>query len=160
MRQIRRITSVVRHAGRRILGRNCPFRVVLDRSEDSIAANLGWLVEQTNRLFGFEDSAKALASIGHAIRAARVARDITAADLAARARVSRSTITRVERGDPGVAMGSWVMVLEQLGLLYAFRDALNPERDAQGEFVRAARARQRARPGGKTVKIAESDYDF
>jgi len=120
----------------------------------------GGFMEQTNRLFGFEDSTKALASIGRSIRAARIARDITAADLAARARVSRSTITRIERGDPGVAMGSWVMVLEQLGLLHAFRDALDPERDAKGEFVRSTRARQRARLGGKAAKIAASDYDF
>ena len=57
-------------------------------------------------------------------------------------------------------MGSWVMVLEQLGLLHVFRDALDPERDAKGEFVRSTRTRQRARLGGKAAKIAASDYDF
>lgn len=51
-------------------------------------------------------SLDALALLGQLVREARIARRLTAADLAARAGVSRSLLQRIERGDPGCAIGA------------------------------------------------------
>ncbi len=48
----------------------------------------------------------ALALLGVSIRAARLRRRWTVEELAERVGVSKPTITKVERGDPGVAIGT------------------------------------------------------
>lgn len=61
-------------------------------------------------------------SLGRAVRLARVARGMPQADLADRARVSRSTLQRIERGEVGVALAAWLNVMEALGLLSWIKD--------------------------------------
>ena len=48
----------------------------------------------------------ALELLGQLVREARVAKAMTAADLAARAGISRALLARIERGDPGCSIGA------------------------------------------------------
>jgi transcriptional regulator with XRE-family HTH domain len=63
--------------------------------------------------FIVEDS---LVDLGERISLARRARRITQPDLAAKAGISLSTLTAVEKGTPTVQIGSVLMVLWALGL--------------------------------------------
>lgn len=54
--------------------------------------------------------------LGHGINVARRRRRLTAASMAERLGVGRQTYQRIERGDPTVAMGTYVMAFFVLGL--------------------------------------------
>ncbi len=82
---------------------------------------------------------------GASLRAARVARRRTLDDAAQRARVSRRTLHRIESGDVAVAFGSWLAVMESLGLLQLAAPLANRASDAVGEALRAERAPKRPR---------------
>jgi transcriptional regulator with XRE-family HTH domain len=60
--------------------------------------------------------ARALAELGENIRLARLRRKLTASLIAERAGMTRPTLRAVERGDPGVTLGSYANVLHCLGL--------------------------------------------
>lgn len=64
---------------------------------------------------------------GAAIRTQRLLLRITAAQLAARIGVSIPTVARMEKGDPGVGVGSYLGALYALGLNLVAAPALNPE---------------------------------
>lgn len=51
-------------------------------------------------------SLSALKLLGQLVREARVDQALTAADLAARAGISRALLSRIERGDPGCSIGA------------------------------------------------------
>ena len=51
-------------------------------------------------------SLNALELLGRLVREARVAKAFTAAELAARAGISRALLARIERGDPGCSIGA------------------------------------------------------
>ncbi|MFZ5957758.1 helix-turn-helix domain-containing protein [Pseudomonas knackmussii] len=57
-----------------------------------------------------------LLGFGERIRLARLRRDLSMVTVAEEAGLSRETLNKVERGDPGVALGSYARVLEVLGL--------------------------------------------
>lgn len=61
--------------------------------------------------------ARALRKFGRDLRDARLRRRIPAVILAERASISRTTLHKIENGDPGVALGNYAMVLLPLGLL-------------------------------------------
>jgi len=65
-------------------------------------------------------------AFGRKLRAARQARGFTQPDLAARARISLSTLVRMEAGDSGTAVGMWINAFEVLGLLGLFTDSNDP----------------------------------
>lgn len=57
-----------------------------------------------------------LNNVGENIRLARLRRDLPAARVAERAGISRTTLYKVETGDPGVAIGIYLKVLFVLNL--------------------------------------------
>ncbi|MFV3411159.1 helix-turn-helix domain-containing protein [Pseudomonas sp. NY15436] len=57
-----------------------------------------------------------LLGFGERIRLARLRRDLSMVVVADNAGISRETLNKIERGDPGVALGSYARVLEVLGL--------------------------------------------
>jgi transcriptional regulator with XRE-family HTH domain len=57
-----------------------------------------------------------LASLGERLRQARLRRAYAAETIAQRAGVTRKTLSRVEQGDPAVALGVYARVLQALGL--------------------------------------------
>ena len=59
---------------------------------------------------------KGLRKLGRDIRKARLRRRITMVLLSERASISRTTLTKIEGGDPSVSMGSYASVLFVLGL--------------------------------------------
>ncbi len=64
----------------------------------------------------FPQEQRLLAGLGERLRLARRRRKLSNAVVAQRAGISRSTLYKVETGDPGVTMGSCLRVLAVLGL--------------------------------------------
>jgi transcriptional regulator with XRE-family HTH domain len=60
--------------------------------------------------------AKLLTELGERLRAARLRRRYPASLVAERADISRQTLTKVERGDPSVTLGTYMRVLVVVGL--------------------------------------------
>lgn len=63
-----------------------------------------------------------LRTLGAKIREARLRRHLPQKLVAERASVSRVTLTRIERGDPGVSAGAYAMALQALGILDGWAD--------------------------------------
>jgi transcriptional regulator with XRE-family HTH domain len=61
-------------------------------------------------------AAKQIATLGQRLRLARLRRKITSVLLAERMGVSRDTLHRLEKGDPTIAIGTYVRALRVLGL--------------------------------------------
>lgn len=75
---------------------------------------------------------RALGKLGADISAARRRRRLPLEVLAERALTTRQTISRIEKGDPGVAMGTWATVLFALGLGQRIGDLAAPAIDELG----------------------------
>ena len=65
---------------------------------------------------------RALKKLGKDIREARILRQITIAMMAERANVTAVTISKVEKGDPSVSLGSFATVVFILGMIDKLRD--------------------------------------
>lgn len=86
---------------------------------------------------------QALQDLGAAIRQARLRRALTIEDLAQRCDVGPQTISRLEKGDPGVAIGTVAAALCVMGLSQELGAVAR--RDPDGEALDRVRGRQRAR---------------
>jgi DNA-binding XRE family transcriptional regulator len=75
---------------------------------------------------------RAVRKLGHDIRDARRRRRIPAAILAERASISRTTLHKVEQGDPGVSLGTYATVLFVLGMIDQLAGLADPKLDAVG----------------------------
>lgn len=75
---------------------------------------------------------RALRKLGHDIRDARRRRRIPVAILAERASVSRTTLNKVEKGEPGVSQGIYATVLFVLGMIDRLADIADHRHDAVG----------------------------
>lgn len=58
-----------------------------------------------------------LSLLGEQIRLARLRRKISVETVSERASISRSTLWKIEKGDPTVAMGYYARVLNAIGML-------------------------------------------
>ncbi len=88
---------------------------------------------------------KALRKLGADIQVARKRRRLTMTIVAERAFISRNTLTRVERGDPAVALGIYATVLFVLGLAERVGELADPLTDSVGLSLETERLPQRAR---------------
>jgi transcriptional regulator with XRE-family HTH domain len=79
-------------------------------------------------------------------------RGLTQAQLADRAGVSESTISRLERGDGGVTLENLLRILRALGLLDTLPRALDPFETDVGRLRAAERLPQRVRPRSFTER--------
>jgi hypothetical protein len=75
---------------------------------------------------------RALRKLGHDIRDARLRRRIPVAIAAERASISRVTLNKIEKGDPGVAFGIYATVLFVLGMVDRLSDLADVKHDATG----------------------------
>lgn len=75
---------------------------------------------------------RTLRELGQNLKTARLRRRLQAATVAERAFISRQTLTKVEKGDPGVAMGIYASVMLALGSLDQLKDVAAPALDAVG----------------------------
>lgn len=64
----------------------------------------------------FPQEQRLLSALGERLRLARLRRKLSNAVVAQRAGISRTTLYKVESGDPGATLGSYVRVLAVLGL--------------------------------------------
>jgi transcriptional regulator with XRE-family HTH domain len=88
---------------------------------------------------------RALRKLGHDIRDARRRRRIPVATLAQRASVSRMTLHKVEKGQPGVSAGAYATVLFALGMVERLADVADPRHDSVGLALDEERLPQRIR---------------
>lgn len=72
---------------------------------------------------------RALQALGERVAISRRARGLTQRDLAHLAGVGASSIVSLEKGHPGVAIGTLARALEAMGLLDEFDEVLAPHRD-------------------------------
>ena len=75
---------------------------------------------------------RALRKLGGDIRDARRRRRIPTQVMAERASVSRTTLLKVEKGDPGVSVGTFATVLFVLGLIDRFSELADARYDEVG----------------------------
>lgn len=87
----------------------------------------------------------ALEGLGQDVRNARLRRSIAVADLAVRAGTSPSSIARLEKGDPGVAIGTLADVLVVLGLVERLADLIDVRKDDLGLALAAEQLPRRGR---------------
>lgn len=97
------------------------------------------------------DGAKQVAlALGRSARNARVARGWSREELAQRASTSTATLQRLEGGGVGIALGTWLSVLDVLGMLRQLR--LQELRDPVAEHVLdQTRAKRPIRPSDKDL---------
>lgn len=88
---------------------------------------------------------RGLTKLGADISIARRRRKLPISVVAERAFVGRNTITRVERGDPGVALGTYASVLFVLGMAERLADIADPRSDDVGMALEGERLPLRAR---------------
>jgi hypothetical protein len=88
---------------------------------------------------------RALRRLGHDIRDARRRRRIPVSILAERASISRTTLNKVEKGDPGVSLGAYATVLFSLGMIDRLADIADPRHDTVGIELEEEHLPQRIR---------------
>jgi hypothetical protein len=75
--------------------------------------------------------------------------------MAERASISRTTLNKVEKGDPGVSFGAFATVLFALGMVDRLADIADPRHDVVGraleeehlpQRIRLSRGRHAAKP--------------
>lgn len=86
-----------------------------------------------------------LHKLGADIHDARRRRQLPMSVLADRAFTSRSTLQRIEAGDPGVSIGIYAAVLQALGLLDGFGQIADIGNDTVGQALASARLPTRVR---------------
>jgi len=88
---------------------------------------------------------RALHKLGQDIRDARLRRRISTAVMAERASISRTTLNKIEKGDPGVSLGNYANVLFVLGMAERLGDLADVRTDVVGLELEEERLPQRIR---------------
>lgn len=78
---------------------------------------------------------KALRKLGEDIKTARLRRRITMQLMAERAFISRTTLTKIEKGDPSVALGIYATILFVLGLTSNLANLFDVSQDPLGRSL-------------------------
>ncbi len=80
--------------------------------------------------FTTPETRRAAKHLGRLVKEARLARRMPQTELAIRAKTSKLTVIRIEKGAVETALGTWLSVLQQLGLLehiLSIEDTISPE---------------------------------
>jgi DNA-binding XRE family transcriptional regulator len=91
---------------------------------------------------------RALAKLGQDIRSARLRRRITTTMMAERAFITRTTLRKVENGNPGVSLGIYATVMFVLGLASRLADLVDTRSDEVGLQLEEERLPKRIRQPG------------
>ena len=76
---------------------------------------------------------RALRNLGEDMKNARRRRRISTALMAERADISRTTLVKIEKGDPGVSLGNYATVLFVLGLVNRLSELVDISHDHLGQ---------------------------
>jgi len=88
---------------------------------------------------------RALRKLGQDLRDARKRRRIPMQLAAERAGISRATLSKIEKGDYGVALGAYAKVLFILGMINRLTDLADPTKDELGLGLEAENLPKRIR---------------
>jgi transcriptional regulator with XRE-family HTH domain len=102
------------------------------------------------------EATERIKELGHRLRLARIRRGMSIADVAAKAGINRNTLSALELGKQGVAMGVYVTVLWALGLDRTLGGVAHPDADTHGKTLEASRRPVRVRKSQKS----RNEYDF
>ena len=91
----------------------------------------------------------ALVKLGQDIVVARKKRRISTVSMAERAFISRSTLAKIEKGDPTASIGAYVTVLAILGLVEGVGELADRSKDVLGLDIEEDRLPQRIAPRGR-----------
>jgi transcriptional regulator with XRE-family HTH domain len=105
---------------------------------------------------GSPKSKSALERLGHDVRNARLRRGLAVADLAARAGTSPSTAARLEKGEPGVGIGTLADVLVVMGLVERLADLIDPRKDDLGLALAAEQLPRRGKSFAARLRKQEA----
>ena len=94
--------------------------------------------------------------LGEHISLARRKRRISIRDMSTRMMVTPTTLIKIEKGDPGVAIGSVVKALWILGLQKRLEQLISPETDQIGLSMEAKSLPQRVRKKNKNSEKVKS----
>lgn len=96
---------------------------------------------------------RSLSKLGQDLSVARRRRRIPMSLMAERAFISSRTLSRVERGDPGVSLGTYATVLFVLGMTDRLAELADPKADRLGLALDEERLPRRVRtPRRPSVK--------
>ena len=100
--------------------------------------------------------ATSLTALGERLRRERKRQKVTAVAASEAAHISRVTLHRIERGEPGVAIGAWIAAADALGLAFDLADTKPaPRRVALPNPIRLADYAQLKKLGWQLRKDAE-----
>jgi DNA-binding XRE family transcriptional regulator len=88
---------------------------------------------------------QALRKLGRDLRDARRRRRIPIAIAAQRASISRTTLTKLEKGDPGVSMGTYATILFVMGMTERLANLADATSDSVGLQLEEENLPQRIR---------------
>ncbi len=86
-----------------------------------------------------------LKRLGESLRKARLRRRLRMVTVADRAGISRETLAKIQRGDPGVSMGNYAAVIFALGLGTGWMSLADITEDTVGQTLDDERLPKRAR---------------
>lgn len=92
---------------------------------------------------------RGLRKLGGDLRDARLRRRIPTKIMAERASISRTTLNKVEKGDPGVSLGIYATVLFVLGMSNRLAELVDVTTDTVGLQLEEENLPQRIRRSGK-----------
>lgn len=101
------------------------------------------------------EAASLIAQLGERVRIARKRRALTMAEMASRMFVTRRTLARLEKGDPGVSLAVFSSALWVLGLEKDLLEVARPDRDKVGLYREQQLLPERVRP-----KAVKDELDF
>ena len=88
---------------------------------------------------------RSLAKFGEDLRFARLRRGLPMTLVAQRAKISLSTLRKIENGNPGVSLGNYAAVMFALNLGTPFSDLVAPSKDEVGLQLDLENVPKRAR---------------
>ncbi len=88
---------------------------------------------------------ESIVQLGLRLKGARKRRRMTMESFAERVGIAKSTLQRMEKGDPTVSMGAFVNAIFILGLDKEIKNLLAPERDTRGFLENDLRLPKRIR---------------
>ena len=100
-----------------------------------------------------------LRKLGADIRDARLRRRIPVAVMAQRAFISRTTLVKAEKGDAGVAMGTYAAILFALGMIDKLRELASAKSDEVGLALEEERLPKRIEIRPRRIHKAQPGRD-